>query len=163
MASMQPITQSYVEEPKSCYTKPIVKPYNKGSVMDVLVRESPLMAYIAQVARLDYELDDTYFKGTCFAPCKEYCSRYWKDFKGKLDSYTARRIILSSCLGVQMKEQDLYSEATVFPTLDAHFWIQISDNGKLNDMLIITKADQQCTNGMIHFTNGLMDPNTFKL
>jgi hypothetical protein len=159
MASLQPVTQSYVEEPKSCFTKPVVKPYNKGSVMDVLVRESPLMAYIAQVARLDYNLDDMYFKGTCFAPCQEYCSRYWNTFKGKMDPLTARRIILSSCLEVEMKEQHLYAEASVFPTLDTESLIYISEDGKLNNRLIITKADQQCLNGIIHFTNGLIDPN----
>lgn len=159
MVSMQPITQSYMEEPKSCFKKPTIKEYNKGSVMDVLMRESPLMAYIAQVARLDYELDDPTFKKTCFVPCKEYCSRYWKQFKGNTDHLMARRLVLSCCLSVEMREQDLMTDADVYPTLDALTQLCVS-NGKLNQNLIIVKADQRCVNGMIHFINGMVEPVT---
>lgn len=161
MVSMQPITQSYLEEPKSCFNKPQIKPYNKGSVMDVLMRESPLLAYIAQVARLDHDLDDLDFKGTCFAPCKEYCSRYWKYFKGNMDHLTARQIILSSCLKAQMKERDLYySGANRFPSLNRYSYIDISGgcNPLINGNLKIIKADQQCSNGMIQFINGMIEP-----
>jgi hypothetical protein len=163
MVSMQPITQSYLDEPSSCFAGPQVRPYNKGSVMDVLMRESPLMAYVAQVARLDHDLDDPGFKGTCFAPCKEYCTRYWNTFQGNLDHLIARQIILSSCLRVQMREQDLYAEATIFPSLHRYSNIFIRKNktecqGWINGNLSIVKADQQCTNGMIHFINGMIDP-----
>lgn len=163
MVSLQPITQSYLDEPESCFKGPILKAYSKGSVMDVLVRESPLYAYIAQVARLDAFLDED-FKGTCFAPCKEYCSRYWKSFKGNIDHLEARRLILSSCLKAQMTEEHLSSDAVLYPTLNQHATIQIKFQPcgiLLNGQLSIVKADQQCTNGIMHFTNGLMDSYLF--
>lgn len=160
MVSMQPITQSYMEEPKSCFKKPEIKPYKKGSIMDVLMRESPLMAYIAQVARLDHDLDDLDFKGTCFAPCHEYCSRYWKYFKGNIDHLTARQIILSSCLKAQVKQKDLYYGPTLYPSLNRYSNIHVSTGCDLvlNGNLKIIKADQQCTNGIIQFINGMIEP-----
>lgn len=163
MVSLQPITQSYLDEPQSCFKGVLLKTYSKGSVMDVLVRESPLYAYIAQVARIDDFLDSD-FQGTCFAPCKEYCSRYWMRFKGNIDHLEARRFILSSCLKAKMSEEQLSSDAVSYPTLNQYATLQIQFQPcgiLLNEQLSIVKADQQCTNGVIHFVNGLVETYLF--
>lgn len=162
MVSMQPIINSYVPETDSCYNLPKIKVYNKGSVMDVLVKESPLFAYLAQVANLDDDLDDPQFNGTVFAPCKEYSNRYYNQFINNIDHLTARRLVLSSLLRSPMMKKDLelsqflpteyrYADMCLYSSLNSFGIDCLTVNS-----VPITKAELLCANGVLYITSGLI-------
>jgi len=165
MASMQPVTQSYLEEPSSCFRKPTVKPYNKDSVMDILMNKSPLMAYFAQLAGLDEMLDNPERQITCFAPCKEYCELYWNLFQGNTDHLRARNLVLSCVLKASLTETQL-TQLDIVPTMNRYSSIDIRyipEKGSilLNQNVYIVQSNLFGINGTVHITNGLIEPTEF--
>lgn len=164
MVSLQPVTQSYLEEPESCFLVSS-KRYRKNSIMDNLMSNSPLFAYLAQVAFLDDMLDSPEFTGTCFAPCEEYCMKYFQVFKDKIDHLKARHIILSSMISVPVTKKELFINYQIIPTLDKYNTINLSYSFNtrqmmINDNLKIVVSDIQCNNGTIQLLNGLINPVT---
>jgi hypothetical protein len=161
MVSLQPVTQSYVEEPESCFL-PSFKNYRKGSLMDNLMVHSPLFAYLAQVGMLDDDLDSPEFKGTCFAPCEEYCRKYFNVFHNQIDHLKARRIVLCSLLRKPVTKEQLFKDYQIVPTLYRYFNLPLSysfseQQMKINHNLTIVIPDLKCNNGILHLTNGLID------
>jgi len=161
MVSIQPVTQSYVEEVESCFL-PSIKNYRKGSLMDNLMVHSPLFAYLAQVGMMDDTLDSPEFRGTCFAPCEEYCRRYFKLFEGNIDHLKARRIVLCSLLKTPVTKEELFRDYQIVPTLYRYFSLPLSysfseQQMKINYNLKIVIPDLQCTNGVLHLMDGLID------
>lgn len=162
MASLQPVTQSYLEEPSSCFKQPQIKPYNKGSVMDILMQYSPLMAYFAQYALLDGMLDNLETRYTCFAPCKEYCEKYWHLFQGKIDHLKARNLVLSCVVKYKISEKEL-THFDIIPSLNQYSnidvrYLPLIKTIELNRSLMIIRGDIDCTNGVVHLINGLVEP-----
>jgi hypothetical protein len=160
MVSIGPYTQSYVENPQSCFTEACFKNYRKGTVMHTLVQESPGFAKIAQIARLDDELDSPEFNGTCFAPSKTFFEN--SGFVNKLDPGSARSIVLASLLRapVQSSYMSLFKSEKL-PTRDrfSELYIEgIHGNVLINGNILIIKPDFICTNGILHITNGLIHP-----
>lgn len=164
MVSLQPVTQSYIEEPESCFLV-TQKKYKKNSMMDTLVNQSPILAYLARVASLDEMLDSEDFNGTCFAPCEEYCNKYFDLFDGHIDHLKARHIVLSSIIPVVVTKEELFMNYQIIPTLDKYNNIQLNYNFKdrqmyINTNLKIVIADIKCNKGMLHLINGLINPTT---
>lgn len=162
MASLQPVTQSYTEEPSSCFKQPQVKPYNKGSIMDTLMNHSPLMAYFAQYSGLDEMLNDTETRYTCFAPCKKYCEMYWNLFQGNIDHLKARNFVLSSVVKYKISEKEL-TNFDIIPSLNRYSTIDVrylplKKVIELNRSLVIVNGDVDCTNGVVHLINGIIEP-----
>lgn len=169
MVSLQPVTLSYIEETESCFL-PSVKQYKKGSMMDTLMAHSPLMAYFAQIGMLDDQLDSSEFVGTCFAPCEEYCQKYYGIFKDKINHLQARNIVLSSMLNVPMTKEEIFRNYEILPTLHGYNMIKLRYDFKQREMMISSSAagsavggavkivypDVKCTNGMVQITNGLI-------
>ena len=171
MTTSLPISQSIIDDNEACYLVPRQKQYHQGSIMDILMSRSPLFAYIAQVAELDDFLDHPdhleISKGiTCFAPCKEYSIRYLKTFKDSgLDRLTARSIILSSVLQFPMNLRHLQT-MEIIPTMWKNYDLTISNkNSKYfldpNQSIYIHKSDLICSNGILHFTNGIFTNQIF--
>lgn len=175
MVSMQPTNQSYLPEEESCFRLPTTRPYRAGSVMSVLMKHSPIFAYLAQVSALDTRLDSDEFHGTVFAPCREYCDRYWSYFNSDtIDHQRAREMVLAAILPAQMLQNDLYLEPDVdvpftgcetgaFPTLHRYSYLYAdvephSQRLKINQTLSIVKGDLQCCNGIVHLLTGLIEP-----
>jgi|688.fasta_scaffold1296107_1 hypothetical protein len=159
MVSIQPIANSYVPETESCFLLPKTKTYRKGSVMSVLVSQSPLYAYLAQVGNLDDDLDSPEFNGTCFAPCKEYSKRYYHLFFNNIDHLRARNLVLSSLLRAPMYKKDL-AKNQIIPTLFRYSSICVNpytDSGCLNiNNMPIINGDLTCKNGVLHILSGLI-------
>jgi hypothetical protein len=174
MVSMQPTNQSYLAEEESCFLVPKRKVYRKASLMYALMQHSPVFAYLAQVAMLDDTLDSETFQGTVFAPCKEYCNKYWKVFNSStVDHQRARDLVLSALLCAPMTQRDIYLEpdvdvpfngykTAVLPTLHRYNYIKaqvdpMTEHLLINKTLAITKGDLMCTNGILHLLTGLIE------
>lgn len=164
MVSLQPVTQSYLEEPVSCFLRPTAKNYRATSLMGVLMRTAPLMAYLAQVAQLDDMLDSDEFHGTIFAPCAEYASRHWKWFNGKIDVQQAREWVLCAVLRKPAKRVELIPAlddwVTRHPSMHRYTELEMRRTaGRLSvNGLDILKCDLLCSNGVVHVLNGLLEP-----
>ena len=158
MVSIQPINISYIEADESCFLRPIEKVYEKGGMMNALMIYSPIFAYLAQVAKLDGMLDSYEFNGTCIAPCKEYSDKYFKKINRNVDHGTARKIVLHCCLQNQTRQSDMFDEPKIMPTLNGYTHLKMSINKRIDNKYIVVTGDLQCTNGILHLVNGLMDP-----
>lgn len=164
MVSIQSTVISYIEETESCYPTPctiIYKQYTKGSVMDALMKYSPLFAFLAQYSKLDDLLDSDEFNGTCFAPCLEYSDKYLDFFQKNIDHLKARHIVLASLLRAPMASRNLNYEQMI-PTLNKFFSLDIflDVNGTVylnNARLKLLKTDYKCTNGILHIVSGLIN------
>lgn len=164
MVSLQPITQSYLEEPVSCFSRPKIKPYHKGSIMDTLMQKSPLMAYFAQISSLDETLNDPEVQYTCFAPCREYCEKYWKVFHNNTDHLKARNLVLSCLIKFNVSEKEL-THFDIIPSLNRYSsidvrYVQRSGKIVLNQNLFLVESDIHCINGKVHLINGLIEPSS---
>lgn len=164
MTSMQPITQSYVEEPSSCFGVPKIKDYHKNSIMDILMHKSPLMAYFAQISGLDKTLDDLETQMTCFAPCREYCEAYWSLFKDNTDHMRARILVLSNVLKYAIPKEKL-TQFDIIPSMYRYSSIDVryqpqTGYVQLNNTLHIVQGDIQAENGVVHLINGIIEPST---
>lgn len=158
MVSMQPVTQSYLEEPESCF-KIVPKEYKSKSLMSTLMCCSPLFAYLAQISLLDTMLDSDEFTGSCFAPCEEYCKRYMHIFIDKTDHLTARKIVLASLLPNRITKDQLFKDYEILPTLDRYALMYIdSDKMLINHNLKIVRPNINCSNSTIHLLNGVISP-----
>jgi hypothetical protein len=147
MVSIQPITNSYVEEVESCYFPCVNKVYKKGGIMDILMIQSPLFVYLCQ------------FNGTCFAPGKEYSKKYFKYFYNNIDHLSARKIVLSSLLRAPMSNGQLKREEYL-PTLYRYYDLEFTFNDNslyINRYLKVIKSDLKCNNGILHLLNGMID------
>lgn len=163
MVSIQPITQSYIEESESCF---LISPkeYKKGGVMNTLVKYSPLFAFLVQRAFLDDYLD-TEQLGSCFVPSMEYCERYFEIFKD-VDHLRARQIVLSSLVRARLTRINL-QESCELPSVNRYFYISVKN---INNTILLTdsnlkiiRSDICCSNGIIHILNGLIDPGIYMI
>jgi len=158
MTSMQPVNISYLKESESCYDtwcEPIE--YQKKSVMSRLMRISPLTAFLAQKAKLDTTLDQENFNGTIFACYFEYCQKNHEFFKN-INYLQAKEIILSSMLPNKMYIRDL-TEEEMIPSMNRYTYIDIYQTEGdvfVNGNVKILRSDINCSNGVIHVTNGLI-------
>ena len=159
MVSIQPINISYIEAEPSCFLNPTKKVYEKGGLMNSLMIYSPIFVYLTQIANLDDFLDSTQFRGTIFAPCKEYSNRFFHKIIGNVDHGTARKIVLHCCLYNQIKQKELFDEPQTIPTMNKLTHIKTSLNMKIDNKYSVVTGDLQCTNGILHIINGLMDPD----
>ena len=163
MTSMQPVALSYTEEEESCFRVPKMKEYRKGGLMDIIMKYSPLFAYLCQVSNLDDFIDSDEFRGTCFVPCKEYFDKYGSLFMDEpgIDLQKARDFVLSSFLKEPMTFDDLIGE-DIIPSMYRYssikFEITYSGTMILNEYLQIIKKNIKCSNGYIHIINGLIEP-----
>ena len=175
MVSMQPTNQSYLAEEESCFLRPKQKVYRKGGLMSILMKQSPIFAFLCQVSGLDDRLDSEEFNGTVFAPCREYCDQHWTMFSpSTIDHLRAREMVLAATLARPMRERDLYMEPDVhvpengnltaaLPTLHRYSYLYTDvEPGtqllKINRTLTIVRGDLQCTNGVLHLLSGLIEP-----
>ena len=160
MVSLQPINISYIEETQSCFLQPVKKTYKKGGLMNTIVVNSPIFAHIIQVANMDEWLDSGMFDGTCFAPCKEYSDKYFRQIKENLDNGLARRIVQDSLLENRFDQKLLFDCNLKIPTLNKTTFTNLEidvSNRTINKKYIIVKGDLQCTNGILHLINGIID------
>lgn len=172
---MQPTNQSYLPEEESCFLLPARKAYRKGGLMNALLKLSPVFAYLCQVGLMDSVIDEEDFHGTIFAPCKEYCDKYWNLFNSStIDHQRAREIVLASTLRAPMRECNLFLEPgvdipylgtrnAVLPTLHRYANVVAridpeSERLVINEKFLITTGDLMCTNGVIHLLTGLIEP-----
>ncbi len=177
MVSMQPTNQSYLPDEESCFLRPQVKPYRKGSLMNILTKHSPIFAYLCQLSRLDQMLDSDEFQGTVFAPCPEYCSKYWELFNSDtIDHQRARELVLASVLRAPMLLRDIFLEPDVdvpfpgcqmstLPTLHRYTTLHaqvhpFTQQLQINRQLTVTKGDLQCVNGVLHLLSGMIEPDS---
>jgi hypothetical protein len=170
MVSLHPVNISYLEETESCFPKTCeirYKSYTKGSIMDVIMKHSPIFSFLAQYSKLDDLLDSMEFNGTCIAPCKEYSDKYFSWISKNIDHLKAREIVLSSLLRSQMLYSNLENEESI-PTLNpTGYYIELENLNNMlflrntknpGDFFIFTKTDLKCKNGVLHLINGLIDP-----
>jgi len=145
--------------------------------MHVLTKQSPIFAYLCQLSQLDQLLDSDEFRGTVFAPCVEYCSKYWERFNSNtIDHQRARELVLSATLGAPMLLRDIFLEPDVnvpfagcqmatMPTLHRYSSVHAqvhpyTQQLKINGSLTVFKGDLQCVNGVLHLLNGMIEPET---
>jgi hypothetical protein len=177
MVSMQPTNQSYFADEESCFLRPAIKPYRKGSLMSIILKQSPIFAFLCQHSQLDTVLDDENFQGTVFAPGKEYCAKYYSYFDpSTIDHQRARELVLAAVLKAPMRQKDLFDEppgdvpfdgcqTAVLPTMHRYSYLHAQLDPKnmlfpfrINGSLTIIRGDLQCTNGVLHILNGLIEP-----
>ena len=172
---MQPTNQSYFVDEESCFLRPVQKVYRKGSLMSILMKQSPIFAFLCQRSQMDMILDAEEFTGTVFAPGKEYCARYYSMFDTTtIDVLRARELVQAAVLKAPMRQKDLYLEppadtpfngcqTAVLPTLHRYSYLHafvdpLSQQLRINQNLVILRGDLQCTNGVLHLLNGLIEP-----
>lgn len=159
MTSNQPINISYIEQDMSVCRVPTTKNYKKGSIMYALTIYSPIFAYLAQISNLDTLLDSEYFQGTCFAPSEHFSNLYYSQLQNEMDIGSARQAVLYSILNRKMSSKQLFETELVIPTKNRDFQIRTDPKqNTINRKYIITKGDMQCSNGTLHFINGLLKP-----
>lgn len=175
MVSMQPTNQSYFADEESCFLLPKTKCYRKGSLMSVLMIQSPIFAFLAQKGNLDELLDSEEFSGTVFAPGPEYCQKNFQWFNSStIDHQRAREMVLSATLRHPMTQADLYAESNIeipfdgfqtakLPTLSRYNEIQayidpITQQPMINYSFVLIKGDLFCSNGVLHLLNGVIEP-----
>lgn len=159
---MQPINISYIQESPSCYEdESLIRTYEEHSVMDTLMRISPITAFLAQKGKLDITLDQPDFNGTIFACCKEYCKINFDAVSRNINHLQARDIILGSILPNRMYSYDILNEDQI-PTMDRYTYLGITQNSGseivIDSKIRVLYPDILCSNGIIHITNGIISP-----
>lgn len=161
---MQPINISYIKESPSCYDEePVIRPYEDCSVMNTLMRISPLTAFLAQKGKLDRTLDQPDFNGTIFACCKEYSKKNFEAFSKNVNHLQAKGIILSSMLPNRMHAVDILNEDQI-PTMDRYTYLSITQNADsiiIDSKIKVIYPDIVCSNGIIHITNGIISSSFY--